>query len=54
MKGIILQAYQHAIAVQKHTNWALQAMLLAEKRMTFRSQLLVKIRNALRINKIQK
>ena len=29
-------------------------MLLAEKRMTFGSQLLVKIRNAMRINEIQK
>ena len=29
-------------------------MLLAEKRMTFGSQLLVKIRNAIRINEIQK
>ena len=54
MKGIILSAYQHAIDMQKHTNWTLQAMLLAEKRMTFGSQLLVKIRNAVRINKIQK
>ena len=31
MKGIILPAYQHAIDMQKHTNWTLQAMLLAEK-----------------------
>ena len=54
MKGIILPAYQHAIDMQKHTNWTLQAMLLAEKRMTFGSQPLVKIRNAMRINKIQK
>ncbi len=54
MKGIILPTYQHAIDMQKHTNWTLQAMLLAEKRMTFGSQLLVKVRNAVRINKIQK
>lgn len=53
MKGIILPAYQHAIDMQKHTNWTLQAMLLSEKRMTFGSQLLVKIRNAMRINEIQ-
>ena len=49
-----MPAYQHAIDMQKHTNWTLQAMLLAEKRMTFGSQLLVKIRNAMRINEIQK
>ena len=54
MKGIILPAYQHAIDMQKHTNRTLQAMLLAEQRMTFGSQPLVKIRNAMRINKIQK
>lgn len=54
MKGIILSAYQHAIDMQKHTNWTLQAMLLAEKRMTFGSQLLAKIRNAMRMNEIQK
>ena len=54
MKGIISPAYQHAIAVQKHTNWALQAMLLAEKRMTFGSQQLAKIRNVMCMNEIQK
>lgn len=54
MKGIILPTYQHAIDMQKHTNWTLQAMLLAEKRMTFGSQLLAKTRNIMRMNEIQK
>lgn len=54
MKGIILPAYQHAIDMQKHTNWTLQAMLLAEKRKTFGGQLLVKIRSIMCMNEIQK
>lgn len=54
MKGIILPAYQHAIDMQKHTNWTLQAMLLAEKRMTFGSQQLAKARNIMCMNEIQK
>ena len=54
MKGIILPAYQHAIDMQKHTNWTLQAMLLAEKDIIKDWKITKEIYKKLFINHMQK